>query len=110
MSLRNYKTFWITDGVNSNDDYRVITKAEDKIKYCAHCSNSNKEGFRAIGDKINYTICKSCLYKPSTGMINNNFISISKTKDEKRFNEILKLCENKDEYFKVINPQMGPHQ
>ena len=94
--------FWITDGVYSNDEYRVITKANENIKYCVHCSNNNKKGFTAIGDKINYTICNNCLYKPSTGMINNNFIAISKTKNEKRFNEILKICENKAEYFKVL--------
>ncbi len=93
------KIFWITDGVNSNDEYRVIIKADEKIKYCVHCSKMNQEGFTALGDKINYKICKSCLYNPSMGMINNNFISISKTKNEKRFNEIIELCENKDEYL-----------
>ena len=95
-------TFWITDGVYSNDEYRVITKANENIKYCVHCSKKDKKGFTTIGDKINYTICNNCLYNPSSGMINNNFIAISKTKNEKRFNEILKNCENKDEYFKVL--------
>ena len=97
------KTFWITNGIDSSDEYRVIGKVSHEIR-CMHCSNKKESGFEYVGKTrmgFIYQICSSCLYNPATNMVNNLFIAVGKNKNPERFNELLKDCENKDAYLKI---------
>ena len=90
--------FWITNGVDIDDDYRVVTQSTKLIR-CSHCF-SVRNGFGYIGDK-KYAICNNCLYRPSKELLVLNFIRISKKKNPKEFNTYLQECENKTEYERL---------
>lgn len=98
-------TFWITNGVDSNDEYMVVVSHDKEIK-CNHCYNT-RMGFVKLGASypeslLTYAICRSCLYNPATGMVNNLFIAVSKNKNPERFERLVNECENKDLYLEEI--------
>ena len=90
--------FWITNGVNNWDDYRVVVST-DKLIDCSHCYNT-KQGFQGIG--MRYAICKNCLYRPSQELRIKNFITVSKKKDSAEWDKFLDRCENKEDYLKLV--------
>lgn len=93
-------TFWITNGVNSDDPFYIVKKVS-KIYQCEHCFKQDCEGFVSVGishahptKKLTipiheYEICKSCLYNPSPEAIRQNFITVSKTKKPEYFDKII---------------------
>jgi len=92
--------FWITNGVNRDDDDRVIVNTEEQI-ICNHCYKKTLGGFKAVGN-IKYEICKNCLYRPSLELRVLNFITVSKKAHKEEFDLFLEKCINKEDYLQLL--------
>ena len=83
------KTFWVTNGADG-DGYFIVVKVP-KIARCNHCYKRDCAGFGSIGYTFErngevifrYAICNNCLYRPSLGLVEHNFINVSKNRDTK---------------------------
>lgn len=91
--------FWITNGIESHGNYRVIVSTDKDIN-CVHCFKTSK-GFEALGNS-DYQVCKSCIYNPSKDMIELGFIRVSRIKDGEEWQKFLDKCYNKEHYYKLI--------
>jgi len=91
-------TFWITDGVNQFDEWRVVVKTDQFIS-CSHCF-ADKQGFKYVGNE-RYAICNNCLYRPSKYVKELHFIAVSKNREPESFEKFLEKCENKAEYLEM---------